>query len=163
MVYYLSMNYAIFSDIHNNATALSAMLMDAAKRDVDAYLCLGDLGTDPCVQLAQSVGAEAVFGNWEPSGWRHLSPANQQWALALPPMRKYPDFWISHAAPTWPDTVNSLAHFLKAKHQLSFSSVFPYYNQASQALWQAFSTLLEAKIQVLFHGHTHKPLSWCYR
>ena len=93
------MRYAIFSDVHNNDRALSRVLRDTYQRNIDAYLCLGDTGTDPSVQLVRSVGTESVFGNWEVSGWRYLSPQFQQETLNLPPMRKFDDFWISHAAP----------------------------------------------------------------
>jgi predicted phosphodiesterase len=152
------MRYAIFSDIHNNNHALRHMLRDAHQRNINAYLCLGDIGTDPSIQLVHGINAESVFGNWEVSGWRYLSPKLQQQALALPPMRKYDNFWISHAAPTWSDSVTSLQQFLK--NRSSMSSVFPYYVRESDALWQAFSELLNANIPLLFHGHTHQQIAW---
>ncbi len=71
------MRYAIFSDIHNNSTALVAVLRHAAQQQVDGYFCLGDVGIDKCVNLIRGVNALTVFGNWEVSGWRHLSPENQ--------------------------------------------------------------------------------------
>jgi len=152
------MRYAIFSDIHNNDHALSRVLRDAYQRHIDAYFCLGDTGTDPSVQLVRSVNAASVFGNWEVSGWRHLSPQFQQQVLALPPMRKFDDFWISHAAPTWPDPVTSLQQFLQNRR--SISSVFPYYVRESDELWQAFSELLNNNIPLFFHGHTHQQIMW---
>jgi len=154
------MRYAIFSDIHNHSAALDAALQDAAGRAIDVYLCLGDVGIDSCVHLVRNVGAETVFGNWEVSGWRTLSPANQAWALQLPPMRTYDGFWISHAAPTWPKNISSLEKFLKARHQLGMSKQFPYYIGQSTALWDAFSELLTAQIPLLFHGHTHRQVVW---
>jgi len=152
------MRYAIFSDVHNNDRALSQVLRDTYQRNINTYLCLGDTGTDPSAQLARGVNAESVFGNWEVSGWRHLSPQLQQEVLNLPPMRKYNNFWISHAAPTWPDTVTSLRQFLK--NRSSISSVFPYYVRESGELWQAFSELLNANVPLLFHGHTHRQVVW---
>lgn len=152
------MRYAIFSDIHNNDRALSRVLRDASQHNIHAYLCLGDIGTDPSVQLVNGIKAESVFGNWEVSGWRYLSPKLQQQALNLPPMRKFDNFWISHAAPTWPNSVISLQQFLK--NRSGMSSVFPYYTRESDELWQAFSELLNANIPLLFHGHTHQQIVW---
>ena len=40
------------------------------------------------------------------------------------------------------------------------SAVFPYYVRESNELWQAFATLLDADIPLLFHGHTHQQLVW---
>jgi predicted phosphodiesterase len=154
------MKYAIFSDIHNNDHALSKMLQDAARRNIDTYLCLGDVGTDPNIQLVRNVGAETVFGNWEVSGWQYLSPTYQKQTLNLPPIRKYDGFWITHAAPTWPDHITTLQQFLKNRHRLGMASVFPYYVSESNALWQAFAELLSAKIPLLFHGHTHQQAAW---
>jgi predicted phosphodiesterase len=152
------MRYAIFSDIHNNDHALSQVLRDTYQRNIDAYLCLGDIGTDPSVQLVRGVNAESVFGNWEITGWQYVSRQLQQQILDLPPMRKYDDFWISHAAPTWPNAITSLQQFLQ--NRTNMSSVFPYYVRESDELWRAFSELLNADIPLLFHGHTHQQIVW---
>lgn len=93
------MQYAIFSDVHHETEAVGAVLLDAARRNVDACICLGDTGADQAVDLLRYNGVEAVFGNWEVSGWAHLAEPNRQWTLALPPQRKYADFWVAHAAP----------------------------------------------------------------
>ncbi|MEM7034710.1 MAG: metallophosphoesterase family protein [Chloroflexota bacterium] len=156
------MRYAIFSDIHNHSQALSKALQDAATRQVDRYLCLGDIGVDACISLVRGVSAEAVFGNWEVSGWRHLSLTNQRWVLALPPMRKYDQFWISHAAPTWPASIHSLEQYQKARHRIGATRVFPYYLSASDGLWQAFTELLAGDVPLLFHGHTHRQMVWTF-
>ncbi len=154
--------YAIFSDVHNHTTALKAMLQDVAARKVKAYLCLGDTGIDACVNLVRNVGAETVFGNWEVSGWRSLSPANQRWTLNLPPVRQYADFWFSHAAPAWPQKITSLQSFLQNRHQISFSRAFPAYLNESNSLWQAFSELMAARVPLFFHGHTHRQTVWTF-
>ena len=156
------MRYAIFSDIHNHTEALRAVLNDAKSKQVDAYLCLGDIGVDSCVNLVRGVGADTVFGNWEVSGWRSLSTANQRWTLALPPMRKYDQFWVSHAAPTWPETVTSLEEYHRVRHRVGASRVFPYYLSVSDGLWQAFTELLTGGAPLLFHGHTHRQMVWVF-
>ena len=154
------MRYAIFSDIHNHSAALQAALQDALARKVEAYLCLGDVGVDTCVHLLRTVGAQAVFGNWEVSNWRLLSKTNQRWALALPPMHKFDTFWISHAAPTWPGKITSLHTYLNSVHRHSFQTFFPYYLSQTDSMWQAFAELLTARIPLLFHGHTHRQTVW---
>ena len=154
------MRYAIFSDIHNHTDALSALLRDAAGRQVDGYLCLGDIGIDPCVDLVRNVDAAAVFGNWEVSGWWHLGPRNQHWVKHLPPTRHLDGFWISHAAPVWPAELTTLAALLKRRHHVSLATLFPYYLSSSIELWHAFSELLAANIPLLFHGHTHRQSIW---
>jgi len=156
----MTMRYAIFSDIHNHSEALQAALQDAGRRSVDAYLCLGDVGIDTCINPLRAIGAETVFGNWEVSNWRALSAANQRWALALPPMRKFDSFWISHAAPIWPAKITSLQTYLNTAYRLSFHTFFPYYLGQSDSLWQAFAELLAARIPLLFHGHTHRQTVW---
>jgi predicted phosphodiesterase len=78
------MRYAIFSDIHNHTIALEAVLRHAGRQQIDRYFCLGDVGVDECVDLVRNVGALTVFGNWEVSGWRYLSPENR--AYHLPPV-----------------------------------------------------------------------------
>jgi hypothetical protein len=55
------MKYVIFSDIHNNDHALSTVLRDAYQRHIDAYLCLGDIGLDPCLQQVRHVDADRVY------------------------------------------------------------------------------------------------------
>lgn len=156
------MRYAIFSDIHNDTSALISMLKHAAVQQVDAYLCLGDIGIDACLALVRGVNADAVFGNWEVSGWRNLSPHNQKWVLGLPPMRKYDDFWISHATPGWPDSIENLAQYQKARHRLGTQRVFPYYLSISDSLWQAFADLLAGHMPIFFHGHTHRQMVWAF-
>lgn len=156
------MQYAIFSDVHNDPEALGAVLLDAARRNVDTCIRLGDTGTDPAVNLLRTNHVEAVFGNWEISGWRHLSAENQKWTLALPPLRKYPGFWVSHAAPLCPNHISSLQKFLKNRGKLSAAAMFPYYHIESDALWKGLATLLEAKTPVFFHGHTHQQGLWVF-
>lgn len=156
------MRYAIFSDIHGHPPALSQVLTHARQQGVGAYLCLGDVGGDSSISLVRNVAAETIFGNWELTGWRHLAPSNQQWALNLPPMRKYPTFWATHAAPLWPDNISTLEAYLKVRHRLGFNTLFPYYTTPTDELWQGFSALLEAEIPVLFHGHTHQQVAWVF-
>lgn len=69
---------ALLSDIHGNATALEAVLADAAAQGVTDYWFLGDLllpGTgrrDILERMAQLPVSLQVRGNWEDSLWHAL-------------------------------------------------------------------------------------------
>jgi predicted phosphodiesterase len=154
------MRYAIFSDVHNDSSALAAVLRHAGNQQIDRYFCLGDVGIDACVDLVRHVAAPTVFGNWEVSGWRHLSNENRRWALELPPVRREPHFWLTHASPLWPQNLATLADLNANRHQVSLSKLFPYLHYESEALWQAIAALVEAGVRLMFHGHTHRQLGW---
>lgn len=154
------MRYAIFSDIHNEAAALASVLRHAGQQRVDGYFCLGDVGIDDCVKLVREVGAPAVFGNWEVSGWRYLSPENQDWVLRLPPVRREPGFWLTHAALAWPPELATLADLNANRRRASMSSLFPYLHYESDVLWQTMAALTAANMPLMFHGHTHRQLAW---
>ena len=154
------MRYAIFSDIHNHTTALQTVLHHAGQQQVDGYFCLGDVGIDECVDLVRAVAAPTVFGNWEVSGWRYLSPENQRWVLALPPIRREKQFWLTHAALLWPTKLATLADLKADRHNVLISTLFPYFHHESEALWQTIAALTETNIPLLFHGHTHRQLAW---
>jgi predicted phosphodiesterase len=153
------MRYAILSDIHNDTAMLEAVLNHAQSQQADAYFCLGDIGIDDCVELVRAVAAPTVFGNWELSNWRALSPGNQKWVLNLPPMRQEASFWLTHAGPFWPPEVASLG-YLKTNRRLPQGRLFPYLHTESELLWETFAVLAEAGVPLLFHGHTHRQLGW---
>ncbi len=154
------MRYAIFSDVHNNSSALSKMITHTNKQQVDGYFCLGDVGIDKCADMVQDLKATSVFGNWEVASWRSLSPQNQKWALNLPPMRKETKFWLTHAAPFWPDNLATLADLNANRYQAPMAKLFPYLHQESEAVWKTMALLSEANVSVMFHGHTHRQLIW---
>lgn len=154
------MRYAIFSDIHSNAKALVKVLKHTHQQAVDGYFCLGDVGVDDCVELVREAGVPTVFGNWEVSGWSHLSPENQQWTLGLPPVRKEAGFWLTHATPLWPDHLTSLADLNKNRHGVPMSQLFPYLHFESPTLWDIIGSLTQAGVPLMFHGHTHRQIAW---
>ncbi len=154
------MRYAIFSDVHNDAATLAAMLRHAGAQGVDGYFCLGDVGVDACVDLVRQVNAPTVFGNWEVTGWRSLSAENRAWALALPPLRKREGFWLTHAAPLWPPNLGTLADLRDQRHKVSMARLFPYLHFESEAVWDSIAALQAAAVPLLFHGHTHRQLIW---
>ena len=156
------MKIAIFSDIHDHTAALKAVLDNAQTRGVNTYFCLGDVGIDACVELVKVAGAATVFGNWEVSGWRTLTKENRQWALALPPMLKRDDFWLTHAAPFWSPKIKSLAN-LTANRQLHTShKLFPYLHYDEDSLWKSIAMLTDLGVPLMFHGHTHRQIAWYF-
>jgi predicted phosphodiesterase len=155
------MRYAIFSDIHNHTTALSTVLSHASQQAIDHYFCLGDIGFDDCADLIRQANMPTVFGNWEVSNWRYFfSPTNQAWALNLPPIHKEAHFWLTHAAPLWPETLATLADLNAHLHDVSLAQLFPYLHFESVGLWKTIVALTEANIPLMFHGHTHRQIAW---
>jgi predicted phosphodiesterase len=157
------MRYAIFSDIHNHKQALTAVLNHAGRQQVDNYFCLGDMGdigVDDCVSVVREMGIPAVFGNWEMLTWHHYSPENQRWVLNLPPIHKESHFWLTHAAPLWHKKVMTLADLKEERLRMPVSNFFPYLHFESAALWKTLTTLLDAHIPLMFHGHTHYQMTW---
>ncbi|MEW6745401.1 MAG: metallophosphoesterase [Planctomycetota bacterium] len=62
------MRIAVFSDVHGNLEALSAVLQAARRHGPDAYLCLGDVvgyGANPkeCIDLLRGLGIATLAGN----------------------------------------------------------------------------------------------------
>jgi|GEM_PF-506862 len=156
----IDMRYAIFSDIHNDAIALSTVLTHTNDQKVDAYFCLGDVGIDECVDMVRAVNAPTIFGNWEASNWRYLSPENQKWVLNLPSNLKMKQFWLTHAALTWPPKLATLADLNEDPYFIPRSKLFPYLHVESDILWETIATLSEANIPLMFHGHTHRQVAW---
>jgi predicted phosphodiesterase len=154
------MRYAIFSDVHNHTQALRQVLADARQRDVSAFFCLGDIGIDECVDIIRESDIPTVFGNWEASNWKHLSPKNQGWILARPPIIRKDGFWLTHAGPFWPNRINSLEDLNNSSHISVKGSLFPYLHFEGDSLWETIALLIDTKIPLMFHGHSHRQLAW---
>lgn len=61
---------AVFGGVYSNAQALTAMLDDGRRRDVDAVYCLGDVGgfgphPDRVYPLLREAGVRMVQGNYD--------------------------------------------------------------------------------------------------
>ena len=125
------MKFAIFSDIHSNLEGLQAVMDEAERLEVDAFLCCGDIvgyNADPnaCVELVRSKNVRCIQGNHE-RGLRELdeglepnmnpvamqallftsetlSSDNRGWLLALPEELAVDDsFYLFHGSPGAPD------------------------------------------------------------
>jgi hypothetical protein len=157
--------YAILSDVHSRLEKLKAVLADARQRSADRFVSLGDVGSDACLAWLQSAGALAVFGNYEVSGWRHLSPRHRAWVQSWPPLLAEDDLLAVHAAPWWPEGLSNVQDFGTWLKQTGrgWRALFPYLTEEGDHLWRAVAGLEAAGRTVLFHGHTHVQAIWCWR
>ncbi len=120
------MRLGIFSDVHANVEALSAVLDALKKEDVDAYYCLGDVvgyGAEPneCADMIRDIANATVLGNHDAAvagrmdysyyydAAKHaldahaqwLSESNMQWLRSLPYKHKLDDIGVHlcHGSP----------------------------------------------------------------
>ncbi len=120
------MRIGVFSDIHANLEALSAVLEAFGKESIDVYYCLGDTvgyGGSPneCADLVREVSKVTILGNHDAAvsgrmdysyyyeAARHaldvhaamISPENMSWLKALPYQHKLDeaDVLLCHGSP----------------------------------------------------------------
>ncbi len=148
--------YAIFSDIHNEIAHLEAVLAYLARRQVDAYLHLGDMGARP-LPLLDSLPLRHAFGNWEVSRLHKFPPERQTEIAAWPARLTGPGWVASHASPVFPPECTDLAATQRymARHRPRWMQLFPSLLHDENAIWAAFAQLATAEQRVAFHGHTH--------
>lgn len=121
------MRVAIFSDVHSNFDALSAVIDHCRKLGVERYICLGDVigyGADPnrCCDLIRSLADVTLLGNHDAAVigvmdtgyyykeardallWtrKQLSPANFRWLYSLPYSFHFENLGFYHSAPIQP-------------------------------------------------------------
>ncbi len=155
------MRLMVFSDIHGNLEALQSVLADAAQRNVDRSICLGDLvgyGPNPneCVSLIRSLNKcrclagnhdAAIFWGMSPYGmtgaarksifWtmEQLTPENKNYLQGLPDRLDILNMTFVHANPYNPRGWN---YVLDRKYALrSFAAT---------------------ACRNLFIGHSHRPM-----
>jgi predicted phosphodiesterase len=155
------MRYAILSDIHSDLLALERVLADAKRQATEAFLCLGDVGSDVCLDRLRQVDATLVFGNWEVSQWGCLRQDNQTWVCDLSPMLIGESYLAVHAAPWWPEGLSNVEDFMDYILQkgVKWQVLFPYLDRSEDAFWQAVAELEDAGRHILFHGHTHVQMA----
>ena len=156
------MRFAIFGDIHGNLEALDATLAECAKREIDCYLCLGDIvgyGANPneCVERIRAIGALSVCGNHDHAVvgaqnlnyfnshakdaviWtaKQLSDGSKRWLKSLSLVEHLPNFSIVHGS-------------------LHFPELFNYV----QTIKDADCNFRQMDRPLLFLGHSHYPLAF---
>jgi predicted phosphodiesterase len=156
------MLYAILSDVHGNLLALERVLADARLQSARAILCLGDVGSDACLDRLRQAGADLVFGNWEVSQWGRLRQENQALVRNLPPLLSGDSFLAVHAAPWRPEGLFNVEEFMDyILHQrVRWRVLFPYLDHDESARWQTIVELQNAGRNILFHGHTHVQMAY---
>jgi predicted phosphodiesterase len=156
------MLYAFLSDIHGYYQKLEIVLANAHDEGVDHIISLGDVGGDDCLTLLREAGAEAVFGNYEVSGWQRLAPENRTWVREWPRLLAGDCFVAVHATPWRPEGLETVEDFglwlRRTGHR--WRTLFPYLAEDSTSLWHALAELKDADKAVLFHGHTHQQNIW---
>ena len=158
------MRYAIFSDIHANWQAWTAVLQDIQENQADALICLGDIvgyGPRPeeVLQSVRQFTQNVVIGNHDAAAcglldasifndharevvaWtgRRLSEPSHTYLRGLPLTLHAEDMLFVHAEVQEPGR-------------------FGYIESEEEALFQ----FLHTGAQVIFAGHTHKPLAYQY-
>ena len=153
------MRYAIISDVHANAAALRAVLVDAQDLNAEKVICLGDVlgyGPDPVPALEEIYSRVHVClaGNHDDAvcGRRTTEDFNDFAAAAVARQRKS----LTAEAMAWlrqlPYTY-ATSDFACAHGDFSDPESFCYIQDPEDAL-PSFEGRAE---QLLFVGHTHKP------
>lgn len=158
------MRYAILSDVHGRRKKLASVLAHTQALRIDRVISLGDIGREDCLALLLQARAQAVFGNYEVSGWRHLATEYRAWVRSWPPLLAEDGFLAVHAAPWWPaglHTVEDFGAWLQ-NTGLPWRTLFPYLTDDDKLVYRALAELEAAGKMVLFHGHTHQQTIWCW-
>jgi len=154
------MKLALISDIHGNLEALTSVLKDINRQQVDKIYCLGDVigyGSEPaaCLDLVCKTCDVKLMGNHEyvllglesPDNYTPVAKASSAWTrvqLTDRDLSRIADFdldrsidrlYLVHASPAQPET-------------------WPYILSPEEAA-EAFEHLEE---WLCFHGHSHIPL-----
>jgi predicted phosphodiesterase len=158
------MRIAIFSDLHNQMAAFKSVTMDAERRNVDQWLYLGDLGSDPALYEAlYRRGIPCTFGNWEVSGLSRLSAQWAKWVAGWPAMVEIGDICYTHATPDMPAVVTTTAKAATYMSQgVGWGQLFPRLHNDEEARWAAYAALETKQQRAAFHGHTHLQQVWLF-
>lgn len=154
------MKFALISDIHGNLEALTAVLQDIDRQQVDSIHCLGDVigyGSDPsaCLELVEKYCDIKLLGNHEYvmlgmesfDGYTPIAKLSTEWTKSQLTDRDFSliagyimdhninDLYLVHASPFEPEQW----HYILTPEEATI----------------AFDRLKE---RICFHGHSHIPL-----
>ena len=155
---------AIFSDIHGNIDALSAVLADTDQYPVRGMLCLGDIvgyGPEPasCVQRVMDTCAITVLGNHEAMLFLAEKILDEDWDITISePIRLARD-QLSKKQSEWLRSQSFRADVdpLTLSHaSLHQPPEFHYI----YTLEEAAAHFGEQPTFISFNGHTHVPAIW---
>jgi predicted phosphodiesterase len=153
------MRYAILADIHSNLEALTSALGALENKNIDEYICLGDVvgyGADPaeCLDIVRQKCKVIVYGNHDYALWNdeilpNFKPAARESAL-----------WtrgeVDEAGKTFLQSLEikiSKENFLAVHSAPLFPSEWAYVIKTSDAE-KNFNGFDE---EICFLGHSHKP------
>ena len=153
------MRYGIFSDIHGNLQAFTAVMAQLGQENIDAFLCVGDVvgyGANPqeCIELLLSLKAPGVAGNhdWGVVGKTDIAYFN-------PAAQKAVHWTREHILIQGADYLKELKLIyqnddLELVHGLlPHPELFGYLTKIDQAI-EMFPFLENT---ICFVGHTHVP------
>jgi len=155
-----NVKYGIFSDIHGNLEALTAVLARMDELGVQRRVCLGDVvgyGPNPneCVDLVRKTADLAILGNHDSValGWEASESFNFYARRAIEWTREV-------LTPQSQDYLKGL-RYLEAENDLCFVHASPH----SPADWYYITDLEDAadsfsffRERICFIGHTHFPV-----
>ena len=156
--------FAIFSDVHANIDAFSAVLADTDQFPVRGMFCLGDTvgyGPEPamCVQRVMDTCAISVLGNHEAMLSIADKIADEDWDISIRQPLQLANEQLTKAQKSWlrgqPITADvdpiTLSHA-----SLNEPPEFYYIRDETEAEahFAAQTTFIS------FNGHTHVPLVW---
>lgn len=154
------MKIAIFSDIHGNLEALSAILSTITKKQYDEILCLGDLvsmgpNSKECLDLLRKNNARLLQGNHERYvlfGCPNLSYEEQDHQSWVRSQLSQEDLSYLAACPLF-YCVNDILfeHFLIQ----DINQIHPFLSLNDED--NIFAKVKKTSAKLIFTGHQHKP------
>ncbi len=154
---------ALLADIHGNITALETVFDFLKTQGIEHAIVLGDIvGYGPypseCIQRIQDSGFTVIKGNHDhglatgkfdvgfskSAAWAlnwslpHVSQAQREWLLNLPPVLHHEHWLAVHGAPIDPTFFNAYVYHMTYSDNLD--------------------VLARKKIPLCFHGHSHQTL-----
>ena len=159
------MKYAVISDIHSNLEAFNAVIKEAEKENVEAYVCTGDLigyGPDPvaCISLFRSLPFVAYIGGNHENTLLSSDKSDMN-KIAMSAIR-YTDKCLSEEDKKW---IYSTANWTKEFESKIFAAhgslyapeTFPYLSVYQYDRKMCFAAMEKNNCDTLFVGHTHSP------
>lgn len=157
------MKYAILSDIHSNLPALTRVLDECERLDVDSFLVTGDVvgyGAQPneCCALVRGLNAVVIRGNHDEAA---IKPGKEEWFTSA-----------ARACILWTRDVltadnREFLEELRPTHQLEGAHLchgsLPEPDMYTTTALEALVTFQMMEEQVCFLGHTHYAEWYTYR
>ena len=156
--------FAIFSDVHANIDALTAVLADIEQFPVKGTFCLGDTvgyGPEPamCVQRVMDTCAISVLGNHEAMLFIADKIADEDWDISIRQPLQLANEQLTKAQKSWlreqPITAD-VDPITLSLASLNEPPEFHYIHDdtEAEAHFAAQTTFIS------FNGHTHVPSIW---